>query len=224
MPATGIPRRRAAAPFSRLAVSALLAALLAGCAEPAEPAAGAAAAAGSAREASSTPGTGGGDAAAAARRVLPASTPTRLRIQRIGVDTRLVRLDIQRDGTMEVPEDYAQAGWYRHAPTPGERGPAIIAGHVDSRDGPAVFHRLRELRPGDRVQVHRSDRTIAEFEIEQVRSYPKDAFPTARVYGDLDHAGLRLITCGGTFDRATRHYRDNVVAYARLAGQRSGDR
>jgi sortase (surface protein transpeptidase) len=94
----------------------------------------------------------------------------------------------------------------------------VIAGHVDSRTGPAVFYRLRELRPGDPVLVERADGTRLRFVVEATRSYPKDGFPTADVFGPVPSAALRLITCAGDFDRARGSYRDNLVVFARLAG------
>jgi sortase (surface protein transpeptidase) len=99
-------------------------------------------------------------------------------------------------------------------PVPGDPGPAVIAGHVDSRAGPAVFFRLRELRPGDKVTVRRSDGRAVAFTVDEVDRYPKDAFPTSAVYGPAPGSELRLITCGGSFDAAKRSYRDNVVVYA----------
>jgi sortase (surface protein transpeptidase) len=119
---------------------------------------------------------------------------------------------------MEVPDDYDVAGWYVHGPRPGDIGPAIIAGHVDSKRGPAVFYRLRDLAEGDSIEVGRADGSVAVFRVDAVEQYPKNRFPTAKVYGDLDHAGLRLITCGGDFDRSRGHYRDNIVVYASLTG------
>ena len=147
---------------------------------------------------------------------LPAAQPSRLQIPSIGVDTPLVHLGLRADQTMEVPQDFDLAGWYVHSPTPGEIGPSIVAGHVDSRRGPAVFYRLRQLRPGDEVRVTRADGTVAVFRVDRSEQFPKDQFPTQRVYGDVDHPALRLITCGGSFDRSTGHYRDNVVVYASL--------
>lgn len=149
--------------------------------------------------------------------VLPRSQPVRVRVPRVGVDSGLIPLGLEPDGTLEVPERADIAGWYTGSPTPGELGPSVLAGHVDSFRGPGVFFRLRELAPGDTVEVDRADGTTAIFVVERVEQHPKDAFPTQRVYGDLDHAGLRLITCGGTFDRSSRHYRSNVVVYASLA-------
>lgn len=145
---------------------------------------------------------------------LPPSPPVRLRIPAAGVNAEVVRLGLRQDGTMEVPDSYSVAGWYVRAPTPGEMGPAVIAGHVNSKNGPAVFYRLRELRPGDRVRVSRRDGTVVSFRVDKVEQHPKAAFPTEKVYGDIDHAGLRLITCGGSFDESAGHYRDNMVVYA----------
>ncbi len=101
---------------------------------------------------------------------------------------------------------------------PGRLGPAVIAGHVDSRSGPAVFYRLRELRPGDLVVVERADGTRLRFLVERVDRFPKAGFPTAAVFGPVPSAALRLITCAGDFDRASGHYLDNLVVSARLAG------
>ena len=145
------------------------------------------------------------------------SPPVRLVIPAIGVATRLVRLGLEADGAMAVPADYGRAGWFAEGPAPGQVGPAVIAGHVDSRTGPAVFHRLRELRPGQAVLVERADGTRLRFVVEQARSYPKASFPTADVFGPVPSAALRLITCGGDFDRARGSYRDNLVVFAGLA-------
>ena len=148
---------------------------------------------------------------------LPRSRPTSIEIPAIGVSSSLVELGLTAGGALQVPQDFDLAGWYQLGPTPGERGPAVIAGHVDSaKDGPAVFFRLTELTPGDQVEVHRADGQIAVFAVTRIERYPKDAFPTAEVYGNTPDAALRLITCGGSFDRDTGHYRDNVVAYADL--------
>jgi hypothetical protein len=148
----------------------------------------------------------------------PASPPVRLTIPAIRVATPLVRLGRERDGSMQVPTDFARAGWFAEGPTPGQVGPAVIAGHVDSKTGPAVFYRLRELRPGDTVQVERADGARLRFVVEQARSFPKATFPTAEVFGPAPWAALRLVTCGGDFDRAAGSYRDNLVVFARLAG------
>jgi hypothetical protein len=143
--------------------------------------------------------------------------PVRLAIPAIGVATGLVRLGLEPDGAMQVPEDFGRAGWFAEGPAPGQVGPAVIAGHVDSRTGPAVFYRLRDLRPGDAVLVELAGGARLRFLVEQARSYPKAGFPTAAVFGPVPSAALRLVTCAGDFDRARGSYRDNLVVFARLA-------
>lgn len=147
---------------------------------------------------------------------MPRSAPVRLQIQAIGVDSELMDLGLADDGTMQVPPDGFPAGWYTGAPTPGELGPAVIAGHVDWGGEPGVFYDLRDLKQGDEIAVTRQDGSVAVFRVTFVEQFPKDEFPTDAVYGDIDHAGLRLITCGGSFDRQARHYVDNVIAFAEL--------
>lgn len=144
------------------------------------------------------------------------SPPVALDIPAIKVHSTLLTLGLNPDGTVEVPPvDSPQAGWYKDSPTPGELGPAVILGHVDSaKAGPGVFYELRALRPGDDISVTRADGSVVAFRVDRVAEYPKQAFPTDAVYGDIDHAGLRLVTCGGTFDAATRSYVDNIVVYA----------
>jgi Sortase domain len=153
----------------------------------------------------------------------PPAEPALLRIAAIGVETRLVPLGLDAGGDLQVPEEFGRAGWYTGGPTPGEQGPAVIAGHVDSRSGPAVFYRLRELAPGDVVRVRRADGTTLRFTVEGVHQYPKAALPRAAVFGPVPYPALRLVTCGGTFDHRRRSYRDNLVVDARLTGfSRSG--
>jgi sortase (surface protein transpeptidase) len=139
-----------------------------------------------------------------------------LRIPAIGVQTGLVPLGVGPDGALQVPTDFAVAGWYTLGPTPGEVGPAVIAGHIDSYRGPAVFFRLGALHPGDQVRVAEQDGLVAVFRVYEVGRYAKVSFPTRRVYANTDSPELRLITCGGAFDTHTRSYRDNVVVYGRL--------
>jgi sortase (surface protein transpeptidase) len=134
----------------------------------------------------------------------------------IGVDTGLIDLGLKPDGTMQVPADGSTAGWYTESPTPGERGPAVLAAHVDWKGAKGVFYDLHRSRPGDRVQVERADGRTAAFTVSRVAQYLKDRFPTDEVYGDVDSAQLRLITCGGDFDHAARSYRSNIVVYAEL--------
>jgi sortase (surface protein transpeptidase) len=143
----------------------------------------------------------------------PGGPPTRVRIARIGVDSPLVVLGLDRAGRLQAPKEYGRAGWYGDGTVPGEVGPAVLAGHVDSKSGPAVFYRLHELRPGDTVQVWRGA-DLVKFRVTAVTRHPKDRFPTAEVYGPTPAAELRLVTCGGQFDRRRGHYRDNVVVFA----------
>jgi hypothetical protein len=146
------------------------------------------------------------------------STPVRLDIPRIGVHTSLIRLGLNPDGTVEVPplESDAPAGWYENSVAPGEIGSAVILGHVDSaRDGPAVFYLLDTLRPGDGISVLLAGGTVARFTVTEVARYPKARFPTSLVYGPAAYPALRLVTCGGSFDRVHHSYRDNVIVSAR---------
>ena len=147
-------------------------------------------------------------------RRLPLSAPVRVEIPAIGVSSSLVRLGLNPDGTMQVPGDFQVAGWFTGAPQPGQLGPAVIAGHVDSRTGPAVFYRLRDLRPGDEVRVVRADHRVVRFRVDSLASYPKQALPDDAVYGATTTPALRLITCAGTFDRSRHSYRDNLVVSA----------
>ena len=147
---------------------------------------------------------------------LPRSLPAQLDIQSVGIHTGLMELGLNKDGTLEVPAEPMLAGWYAGSPTPGQRGPAVIAGHVDSREtGPAVFYRLGEVVRGDRVEITRKDGTVATFKVTAVRSYPQAAFPTTTVYGNTGRASLRLITCGD-WDDDNKEYDGNVVVFAEL--------
>ncbi|MFP5070110.1 class F sortase [Pseudonocardia nantongensis] len=147
---------------------------------------------------------------------LPAAAPVRVRSGAAGLDSTLVPLGLDATGALAVPPDGATTGWFTGAPAPGAPGPAVLAAHVDWNHAPGPFARIDELAAGDLVQVDRSDGRTATFEVQAVRRYPKDRFPTAAVYGDLPGAGLRLVTCGGSFDRGVRSYRDNVVVWAAL--------
>jgi hypothetical protein len=156
-------------------------------------------------------------AAAPERAAVPVATPASLTLPSIGVQTSLARLGVDAAGALVPPSDFGQAGWFAEGPAPGEIGPAVLAGHVDSTAGPAVFFRLEELTAGDEVLVGRSDGTTARFTVTRVARYPKSAFATAEVYGPTPDAQLRLITCGGVFDRSRRSYTDNIVVFARQA-------
>jgi LPXTG-site transpeptidase (sortase) family protein len=146
----------------------------------------------------------------------PVAAPVSLTIPLIGVSTKLIRLGLASDGSLQVPPltDTAVAGWYTGSPRPGAIGSAIIVGHIDTVNGPAVFYRLHELRKGDQVYVRRADGTLVKFLVTAVRTYLKDQFPTQTVYGPTPDAELRLITCGGAWDPATGHYLSNIVVYA----------
>jgi sortase (surface protein transpeptidase) len=137
-------------------------------------------------------------------------------IPAVGVDARVVPVGLRADRTMEVPE-VDLAGWYEPGPRPGKAGPAVIVGHVDSRRGPAVFFRLGELRPGDRIAVGQQGGAARSFLVERVERVPKEALPVERIWDRTHQPVLRLITCGGSFDRSTGHYRDNVIVYAGAA-------
>jgi sortase (surface protein transpeptidase) len=149
---------------------------------------------------------------------LPESDPVALSIPKIGVDSRLVELGLDDNGEMETP-DPPVAGWFNRGAAPGALGPAVIAGHV-TWNGPAVFYRLKTLRSGDQVSVSRKDGKTAVFTVSRVERFSQSRFPSGAVYGPIDHAGLRLITCGGTYDSARNKYLDNVVVFARLTAVR----
>jgi sortase (surface protein transpeptidase) len=160
-------------------------------------------------------------AAVATQARAPAETqvadPARVRIPAIDVDAAVLPLAVDGQGVLPPPPTNVDTGWWRAGPEPGEAGPAVIVGHVDGREGPAVFFRLRQLAPGDEIAVDRVDGSTAVFTVERVERHAKDAFPTEAVYGRTPDARLRLVTCGGEFDRSTRHYVDNVVVFAVLA-------
>ncbi len=147
-------------------------------------------------------------------RPMKESVPTRIRIPAIEVDSDLMDLGLQDDGTMETPPGAFPAGWYTGAPTPGELGPAIIVGHVRFNE-PGVFERLTDLEPADRVDVRREDGSTATFRVTRLERFAKSQFPTQKVYGDIDHAGLRLITCAG-LDASSGEFDENVVVFAEL--------
>lgn len=146
----------------------------------------------------------------------PALAPISIRIPAIGATSPLISLGLNPDNTLEVPKDFALAGWYRYRPVPGEPGPSVIAGHVDSRVGPAVFYRLKDLQPGAAIEVARNDGAIAVFTVTGIEQHPKDTFPTEHVYGPTVGPELRIITCGGAFNWSTRHYNDNIIVFAKL--------
>jgi hypothetical protein len=142
------------------------------------------------------------------------AVPVRLRIPALRVDSRLQPLGLQADGSIAVPASPHVAGWYRDGPRPGQAGPAVILGHVDSRSGPGIFAGLAGLRGGAVVRVDRADGSSVAFRVTGISRVPKDAFPTDLVYAPTLDPALRLVTCGGGFDRARGSYRDNVIAFA----------
>ncbi|MFD9894566.1 class F sortase [Amycolatopsis sp. NPDC059027] len=146
------------------------------------------------------------------------ATPVSLDIPKIGARSSLIPLGLNPDNTVQVPpvETPLQAGWYENGPTPGETGPAVILGHVDGNKQAGIFYRLRELAPGDQVSVSRKDGSTAWFAVTKVDQVAKDRFPTDAVYGDTNTPELRLITCGGAFDRNAHSYLDNIIVYAQL--------
>lgn len=150
--------------------------------------------------------------------VLEASEPVSFTIPSIGAGSDLLSLGLRDNGSLEVPPDGpgAPASWYNQSPTPGERGPAVLLGHVNATDGgPGVFADLRSLKPGDRIDVKRADGSTASFEVTRGEQYPKDDFPTGTVYGYTPEAEIRLITCDG-YDPATGLFDDNYVIFAKL--------
>ena len=148
--------------------------------------------------------------------VLRVADPTRVQIPAIGVDAPLVPLGLRSDGTMEVPVDFEAAGWYDDGPRPGEFGPSVIAGHLDSEVGRAVFYLLSKLHPGDEIRVPRADRRASTFVVTRVERFDKQEFPTEEVFGPTIEPELRLVTCGGSFDFARHSYRANTVVFASL--------
>lgn len=149
------------------------------------------------------------------------STPDRVLIPAIDVDSTLMDLGLQANGRLQVPPAGFPVGWYTGAPSPGELGPAILAGHVEWSGQPGVFYRLHELKAGDEVTVTRHDGTAAVFRMTRVDQFPKDEFPSDTVYGDIGNAGLRLITCGGSLNTQTHSYDSNIVAFADLVEARN---
>ena len=145
-----------------------------------------------------------------------ARIPQFIDIPAIGTTSSLVQLGLNLDGSLEVPTDFGQAGWFSGGVAPGENGPAVIAGHLDSYKGPAIFAKLELLKPGDRVRIARADGVKVEFEVRRIDQYPKDYFPTDQVYGPTTGPELRLITCGGVFDPQAHSYKANTVVYATL--------
>lgn len=145
------------------------------------------------------------------------STPVRLDIPAIEVSASFTApLGLAKNGEIGVPDTYTEVGWYQFSPTPGQIGPSIILGHVDSYKGPAVFWPLGKLVVGDEINVTREDGTVASFVVEGLERYSQADFPTDKVYGNIPYAGLRLITCTGTYSKGAQRYSHNLVVYAKL--------
>ncbi|MGW7070673.1 class F sortase [Streptomyces sp. NPDC054855] len=163
----------------------------------------------------STPSAGPGEDAP---EPLGRSAPQRVAIPSLGVSSALETLGQGGDGTMTTPKDPGLAGWYEPGPTPGSKGPAVIAGHVTWDGADAVFKKLKTMKAGDTVEVTRADGKTATFTVDRVEEFPKKEFPTLEVYKNIDHAGLRLITCGGEFDADRNYYPNNVTVFASMTG------
>ena len=145
--------------------------------------------------------------------------PTSVKIPKIGAESSLLAVAVKPDGSISVPSVHTpmQAAWYKMSPVPGETGPAVVLGHVDGDKKPGIFYKLKDLAPGDEVDIDRSDGRKLKFVVDRVTQVPKDTFPRDAVYGNSDKPELRLITCGGAFDHAEHSYKDNIVVYANLA-------
>ncbi|WP_406497149.1 class F sortase [Streptomyces sp. NBC_00846] len=152
------------------------------------------------------------------------SVPTRLQIPSLAVNAPFTGLVVGADGRLTPPpaNDPNMVGWFKHGVTPGERGAAIVAGHVDTMTGPAVFLQLQFLKPGATVDIIRADGSVATFKVDSVETFSKANFPDKRVYSDTPSAQLRLITCGGAYNKTVKDYEDNVVAFAHLDSSKNG--
>ncbi len=146
---------------------------------------------------------------------LARSRPEHLWIPKLHVSTSIVVLGLNPDGSVQVPSNTVQVGWYKYGPTPGQRGSSVILGHVDSYRGIGVFFYLDTLRPGDQVLVRLADHQIARFSVIGLREYTKAQFPERIVYGSRTYSALQLVTCGGVFDHQTGHYLSNIVVYTK---------
>jgi hypothetical protein len=152
--------------------------------------------------------------------VLDPSRPQRLTIPSIRVDAPILDVGLASDGSVDVPplRRHDEAGWFDGGPTPGQFGPALIVGHADTRSGPSVFYHLSRLKAGQKIEVERSDRSVAVFEVNSVEHYNKGRLPIQRVYGDFSRPSLRLMTCGGAWLGGKQGYADNIVVFASLVG------
>jgi LPXTG-site transpeptidase (sortase) family protein len=144
--------------------------------------------------------------------------PVHIAIPAIDVSARIVPLGLNPDRTLEVPTNLADTGWFTKGPEPGERGAAVVAGHVASLSGPGVFYRLRELQPGDVIRIRLRDGEVVRYQARSMIVVPKTVFPTTRVYAQTTRPTLRLITCSGTLDASTGQHPDNRIVFASLLG------
>ena len=191
-----------------VALTLVVGPVLSGCSTPARGAT-------AARAPATPPASAAADSFHSPRTHQTVALPVRIRIPAIGVNSVLERLGRLADGSIDLPHRQIQdAGWYREGPRPGQPGPAVIIGHVDWDHGPAVFFDLDQLRPGDQVYVDRADGSVGRFRVTGMSQVPKVRFPTDLVFGQNLEVSLRLVTCGGSFDRTTRNYRDNVIVFA----------
>ena len=148
---------------------------------------------------------------------LDKSVPTSISIPNIDVEASVVKVGLEKDGSLETPDLFSDlVGWYEYGPTPGEKGPAVLVGHVDTYKGPSVFWNLSKLNKKDVIEIARKDSQVVKYEVTKIETYPQDRFLTEKVYGNIDHAGLRIITCGGAFNYVTGKYSHNTIIFARV--------
>lgn len=152
---------------------------------------------------------------------LQRSKPVELSIPSLNIKANIIPVGQTASGAIAMPPLAATktVGWYEYSPTPGELGPAVIVGHVDNYETTSIFWRLHEIKPDAQILVRRADGRTAKFTVDKLSEVSQQNFPTQAVYGNIDHAGLRLITCGGNYDGATGHYSENTVVYASLASR-----
>ncbi len=145
--------------------------------------------------------------------------PTNVRIPKIEAESTLVEAGLDKNKSIEVPpvEQPMQAAWYKYSQVPGDAGPAILLGHVDGNKKPGIFYKLHELKTGDEIFVKREDGKELRFVTTRTEQVPKEKLPEDAIYGTTQESELRLITCGGVFDKAAHSYKDNVIVYAKLA-------
>jgi sortase (surface protein transpeptidase) len=162
--------------------------------------------------------SGGGSAPTDSPAPLAAATPTKVTVPSINAESTLVPTGLQSDGSLEVPplSSPMQASWFDQSPTPGEVGPSVILGHINGNGQPGIFANLSKVVAGAQVLVDRGDGQRAVFQVSKVDTIPKSSFPTDAVYNDTPNPQLRLITCGGDYDRANHNYLANVIVYADL--------